>query len=441
MPLPKIFVCHSAKSDEDKAYLEAVAEGLREGPEGARFDVLYDTNLRCGDDWNATIHGWLELCHGAVVLLSPRLLRSHYARYELSNLHRRWRSERAQGFRLLIVALPEDGVVAQVRIDELKKRPLIRAVGIDQAQWATGTVAGALDALRDGLRETTQAVAVPRTPTQKLERLLASRIEKWVGGGADLLAAAAEDAGLSTQAWVDPVRYPSYFVGELLAQEIPQQHALVSNASSAIEDDLGATSNTCDLFHRVAGSWIHPELVHAYEGTLPRPGRATAKAAVLNGGCHPFTPTMCLLRARPEHADQLRGHVVEGVFSPRGGDELADVVRAGLIERLDQLSTALKIRLQAGAADEDALEQILDKASRRGSPIVVTLKLEALDLEELEELQAAFEHRLAFFVFCEGDPPSSTHWEVLEPALPVDREANARELYNDLGEQFGLDPL
>jgi hypothetical protein len=115
--VPVIFISHSAKSDADTKYLEAIADGLP-----PKFEVWLDRlNLQGGDDWNNKIGNHLLYCEGAVLLVSKQSLESPYVQHELSNLIVRWRRERdprtgEPGFPLVPVLLS-----AEV-LDDLDKR-------------------------------------------------------------------------------------------------------------------------------------------------------------------------------------------------------------------------------------------------------------------------------------------------------------------------------
>jgi hypothetical protein len=89
---PRIFISHSAKDDETVALLQALEQSLTE--EG--FDVLIDrTRLRVegvGTEWPSTLNQWLEICHGAILLVSPHALESEWVRNEATILGFRLKS-------------------------------------------------------------------------------------------------------------------------------------------------------------------------------------------------------------------------------------------------------------------------------------------------------------------------------------------------------------
>jgi TIR domain len=89
---PRIFISHSAKDDETNALLQALERGLTEDG----FDVLIDrTRLRVegtGTEWPSTLNQWLEICHGAILLVSPHALLSDWVRNEAIILNFRLKS-------------------------------------------------------------------------------------------------------------------------------------------------------------------------------------------------------------------------------------------------------------------------------------------------------------------------------------------------------------
>ena len=93
---PSIFICHSAKEPAEVSYRDAIAKGLRD----AGFHVFVDVDgFMPGDQWHSRIGHWLGLCHGAVAVMSKRMVESSkYCPYELSVLH--FRAQQSSQFKL-----------------------------------------------------------------------------------------------------------------------------------------------------------------------------------------------------------------------------------------------------------------------------------------------------------------------------------------------------
>jgi hypothetical protein len=68
---PKIFISHSAKDEFTSSLLAAIEEQLS----AAGYYVLVDrTRLKIegvGSNWRATLNQWLDICDGAILLISP----------------------------------------------------------------------------------------------------------------------------------------------------------------------------------------------------------------------------------------------------------------------------------------------------------------------------------------------------------------------------------
>src|ERR1700751_2884487 len=98
---PLIFISHSAREDPE-AYASLVAVRDYLGQQG--FHVLIDeTSIEGNDEWRNCINTWLALCHGAVILLSKKALRSDWVKKEAAILSGRpWRSQPNE-FKLLSV--------------------------------------------------------------------------------------------------------------------------------------------------------------------------------------------------------------------------------------------------------------------------------------------------------------------------------------------------
>jgi hypothetical protein len=80
---PRIFISHSARGDaETMKLLDALSDALAD-----TFAVRVDKeHIKLGEDWRHTLNTWIGGCDAAVVLLSPKALKSAFVAYEASIL-------------------------------------------------------------------------------------------------------------------------------------------------------------------------------------------------------------------------------------------------------------------------------------------------------------------------------------------------------------------
>jgi hypothetical protein len=125
MPGPRIFISHSTK----EADAETAADTLRERLCGEGFSVFLDrVDLHPGVEWEDKVRDALDVCRGAVVVLSPAALESAWVRTEASVLTQRAR--RAREFTFVPLLMPG-----------------VDAAALDSHEWRP-TGVGALQALR-----------------------------------------------------------------------------------------------------------------------------------------------------------------------------------------------------------------------------------------------------------------------------------------------------
>jgi hypothetical protein len=103
LPHPKIFLSHSARSDQAAAILAEIYRLLTE----RHFDVLLDRarlDEEAGRPWRTALNTWMELCQGGVILMDEGALRSDWVRHEASILA--WRHNRDSRFQLVPIVVP-----------------------------------------------------------------------------------------------------------------------------------------------------------------------------------------------------------------------------------------------------------------------------------------------------------------------------------------------
>ena len=102
---PKIFISHSAKDELTSSLLTTLEQRLNE----VGYYVLVDrTRLKIdgiGTNWRATLNQWLDICDGAVLLISPDALKSAWVHAESTILNYRHHRDKERGveFPLLII--------------------------------------------------------------------------------------------------------------------------------------------------------------------------------------------------------------------------------------------------------------------------------------------------------------------------------------------------
>ena len=165
MRRPAIFISHSAHEPEAAQALDALHALL----EAQGFTVLLDRRrLAGGDAWETEIRHWLDVCHGAVILLSPRALTSNWVHTETSILLQR--AQRASAFPVipLTVAGVDSGAVAASALHS-SGVPALQA-----AAWEPGaTVPAVVAAAFAGLLREAQA----DSPTYRLELAVAEKLK------------------------------------------------------------------------------------------------------------------------------------------------------------------------------------------------------------------------------------------------------------------------
>jgi hypothetical protein len=104
MVVPKIFISHALKSDEETKVLWDLHDHLTE----TGFEVLLDiARLRedLGGRWRETLNTWIEICDGAILVFNERALKeSRWVVYESALLS--WRKQSDPNFVLIPLIIP-----------------------------------------------------------------------------------------------------------------------------------------------------------------------------------------------------------------------------------------------------------------------------------------------------------------------------------------------
>jgi TIR domain len=254
MPWIKIFISHSTKTEEARAFLDAVADALRED-----FDVRLDaTGLKGGDDWRAKLYEWMEEVHGAVLLLTSEALDSKFVQIEASVLS--WRRFRQPKFVLLPV------LVGGVGVEELSKGIFgemelnrIQAVSLENPPALAAEVARLLRVLKE--RDT------PRTAKEALEHRVIKLLKR-ENEEEDLLDAGREALGWTNRSFASGEDCCEKFARDLMSADTRAACAAVMKLAE------GGMSRALELLHLVVPSWIEEEAARPIAklalGGLPR---------------------------------------------------------------------------------------------------------------------------------------------------------------------------
>lgn len=121
MTLPKLFISHSSKTDENVEVLDQVCKALQ-----VDFEVLVDKRIKPSEEWFPCLYEYMNECHAAVILLSNEALESDWVRAEAAILCNRRRIQ--DKFKLILI--PLDGLA----IEQIDKQPFFKAISITDFQ-------------------------------------------------------------------------------------------------------------------------------------------------------------------------------------------------------------------------------------------------------------------------------------------------------------------
>ena len=410
-----IFISHSAKTDADRQYVEALAGGLT----AAGFEPWLDRHaLKVSDDWDLKIVNSMALCQGAVVLLSKDAIASHFVRFEISNLLSRWRRTRAKEstespfpFSPLLL---DDGIVPEL------KKDFLEAIRITDVNYLSARpVADAVTVLVEQFKDIPD-FADMNNPLLFIESLIAQLLRKTDDSQFLRTVAALVDFPPPPE----PLPAAALHLARcLLVRPLNEAFQFIDRLRGVLDD-----SQRRALFDLVAPGWVSREaavvLERAYTSTPPG-------GCVLNAEIATFTPGMYLRRARLMQAEPAG--LVVAVTEPtlaRAIDQLKVRVRKAL-------ARGLKVKRDPDDAgfDADLSQQIALFVTKMGRPILVSVTLEQSDLSLLDVLRAepAFEG-VTFLALCRDAQatavPKTLEW--INPELQPEQEQKASALYDVL---------
>ncbi len=207
---PKVFISHSAKTEDVGCYLRSVRDALEAGGCTVRLD---QDGLDVGDGWRRKLFQWMDEVHGAVLLLSESALTSKFVPIELSVLS--FRHVREQNFPLLPVLVGdlditdlEHGTIGNLRLTDMQC-----LVAEDPQRTAEKVVAC--------LRQRFEHMVRLRTPIEILENEVVSKLRRAGFDEEQLREAAYCTPGFETATCADTEEFLLEFARTLLRVEFP----------------------------------------------------------------------------------------------------------------------------------------------------------------------------------------------------------------------------
>lgn len=281
-----IFISHSAKDPQGRAYLKAIVDGL-----SADHDVWVDEKrLATGDHWGLVIANQFVECHGAIALFSSQARESEYFRFEVDNLFARWMREghdrgAAAGGRFRFCPL----LVPPLTVDEVKAYAFASATYLGMVNW---TFATSPDDAVARVRRTFDGLTAWPSPLEAVE-----------GAVKNLLRNIKDPAVL-----FDAARAGGFGPGDLpggsealaglarLYMRCPIDRLVASlrQLETALDTDQIA-----QLFDLLSPSWVPFEGGQRLDAYLSVTGRTSPahRFAIISGDRADFTPLMYLMRA------------------------------------------------------------------------------------------------------------------------------------------------
>jgi hypothetical protein len=403
----RIFISHSAKSDTDRTYLNAIYDGLKD----AGFRVWQDgRELNAGDDWNQRICNILVYCQGAVVLVSEESLRSPFVRFEISNLLLRWRRERDQHTQAVL--FPLCPVLLSETVD--LRSGFAGAIGFADDQFlGPCEPAKAVERLKEQFN-TLPDFADRNNPLAYLETQIAGILAK--------VRPEALQTAATRAAFPEPPERADaaavYLARVLLLKPLGD----VYNLLIAIQDLSKEQRQT--LFELIAPGWVSLEAAQTLRDAYSKkpPLGCALKARIAD-----FTPAMYLRRARmlgPKSAG-----TVAQVTEPIAGHAREQLLR--LVRR----ALGYKFGIPMDATDpgfDEALRDQLQTARDLSEPIVVAIRVSEMDVSLVSRLRGEdLFAGVTFLALCTDAERHESNDELswLDPGPDEDQERRAHRLY------------
>jgi hypothetical protein len=387
-----VFISYSDPKGRYASLRAELAKDLR----SQNLSVWVDKDaIAVGDPWLERIDSGLGGCYAAIVLLSQDILLSDFAKYEISCLAHRSRSD--SGFKLFGLML-DDFKLTDLDVGFFNS---IRFANFQHGEFAEKRQA-VIDALR-------ALGAQDSTPTRELEDLLRQSFEQVPITTIGIVA--REQQWTTWQGLPEPAQ-KLHFVRMLLAAPMATQLQVLNRTQRAFPPG----TDVRQLFERLAPSWVDEAAALQLSDVRRRPLKA--RGAFIRGDVPGFTVGMFLQRARPAESFPA----TFPCSAPQGTNalkSLADAVRESLRGLYSVKSGDDTERIEA------ELNKKLDKLSAAGHVAIYVLQLEELELDVVAELQDRFP-RVCFIVMSRQAAALTA-----QPALAERISLIAPELHND----------
>lgn len=403
----KVFVSHSAKDDpEAETLLTALSKRLDDEQFAPRIDR---EDLQFGQPWRQEINTWLTYCDAAVLLISPKALKSPFVAYEVSVLtHRKSRNPKFTILPILLGGVnfsnAEGNLLSPAQVLEIQPH-----------FFTHDDLATTLQKVTDVLKAADAATIPPDTRTSEVIELLKK-------ADAFKFRQALKTLKIDLGPW-DPV------ADEYQSAATRLMSVGIEDAAIVIEQMKGnwTVEQIAKLYCLVACSWVDLRAADVFHEIVF--GDPTKRNLALTA-TRPDLVELFGIRSLGQipNDENERWWVtnVNAVFGELAVDELKGKIRRELSEVI--------------GVDESQIPQVLASLLKYGSkkpekPVVVSLQASAFPTAVMKELRAEFGGVTYFFLT--GNRIRNTAVfesagvEKIVPELHPDDEAAFADEYNE----------
>ena len=401
-----------AAEEHAKLALE-IRDDLAKALRNAGHAVLLDKDgLELGDRWRSVLNVWIGGCDAAVLLLSPKALKSTYVAYEASILSHR-HSLPGSKFRLIPV------LIRPVQPDDVKTS-LLAAANLTELQ---GRVAGLntppeiVAAVVDKL----QGLDLSSSPLEKQIQYLTSILE--VVKSEDILRDEADKLGVDLADWATGESLRRVLATKMMGAGLSGTRDMLRT----IRGLFGKTKEEWsphidDILWLLGSSWVD------YRAVERIPALAKSTRAIGSNAAKPLTARMYVLRASnlPPNDTWKVAAVTEtsGTFTEQ---ELQDKWEAAVREGL---------RAAIPRKTDEGVTKWLASRAQNQEPVFVALPFEGMSDTLLTHLKSRFAAVTFFLLAGESEPSQlfidKTSAEWLDPRLLQPDEQRFCEEYRQL---------
>ena len=417
----RIFISHANTDEETNRFLPRLCHEL----EYYGLEVLIDRQrLLPGASWRKEIYTWLSICHGAIIVLSPRAIARDSVWVPRETELLLWR--RALDPRLTVIPV----LTAQISLKmveecghfkDLQLRE-IQSIELTDVDEAIEQIIAALE--RDKLAD--------KTPFDDLSAIISDRLSIF---NSDIIEECADELLAeipSPASLVEPIRRLAV---KLLSAEI---HLLMPVFDKLISRcPIHSRADVLEVLAMLGANWVDPEAAQwiARECAKSEPG--SNRPIILNATTK-FAVEMYLQRAglRPPRMRWPMVAVtgISGLGSPR------DVV--------DEIDAALQVRLPlpSDPFDKDPARRRrsqLAQMRKNGLPVFVAMPLPIETTELRRGVADAFDTLNLFFLSGSEPAARSAYPEKeflhLSPPMQEGIEQKARATFDSLMAAYSMD--